>query len=74
MTKTRSGIGDGEKKRIHIAIGLSLMKGFRRRMESIDGLYKSGNGYLNLTNINYKISSSDKSDNVDENVEQSTQR
>ena len=76
-TKTREPeeIGDGEKKMNSHSDRVELNEGISAEdVESIDGLYKSGNGYLNLTNINYVTSSSDKLDNVDENVEQSTQK
>lgn len=76
-TKTREPeeIGDGEKKMNSHSDRVELNEGISSEdVDSIDGLYKSGNGYLNLTNINYVTSSSDKLDNVDENVEQSTQK
>ena len=76
-TKTREPeeIGDGEKKMKSHSDRAELNEGISsEEVESIDGLYKSGNGYLNLTNINYVTSSSDKLDNVNENVEQSTQK
>ena len=76
-TKTREPeeIGDGEKKMNSHSDRAELNEGISsEEVESIDGLYKSGNGYLNLTNINYVTSSSDKLDNVNENVEQSTQK
>ena len=76
-TKTREPeeIGDGEKKLNSHSDRAGLNEGISADdVESIDGLYKNGIGYLNLTNINHVTSSSNKSDNVDEDIEQSTQK
>lgn len=76
-TKTREPeeIGDGEKKLNSHSDRAGLNEGISADdVESIDGLYKNGIGYLNLTNINHVTSSSNKSDNVDEDIEQSTRK